>query len=253
MKRVLVFSTLCTLVLAACGAQVPPTPPPGQPTHPLLDGLEPPPLNQPITVTGIPVEPPDVQLPEDDRPALFLLQNGTVFAGEYQASGSLLVSPSLIEITPADQKPPLQILYRAPGGMTELQEATVEGEVSVVELSRPEAADREVIVRDEKGLLLVEVWRASEKPIQFDTGGDLQFVQEAVDPGEDGEYTEANLAALSGNEPIAQIPVGDPVTLETSEGVFQVFVEVSHLFTPSPADQGQHPMSYILHLWLIRQ
>jgi hypothetical protein len=251
MKRVLVLFTLGSLVLAACGAQVPPTPPPDQPTHPLLDGLEPPPLNQPVTVTGIPVEPPDVQLPEDDRPALFLLQNGNVFSGEYQASGRLLVSPSLIEITPEDQ-PPLQILYRAPGGMNELPETTVEGEVSVAELSRPEAADREVIVRDEKGLLFLEVWQNSEEPIQVDTGSDLQFVQEAVDPGQTGEYTEANLTALSGNEPIAQIPVGDPVTLETSEGVFQVFVEVSHLFTPAPTDQGQHPMSYILHVWMIR-
>ncbi len=253
MRKIATMILAVALIAVACGGSVTEPAPPA-PEHPLLEGLERPPLNEPLTAakTEPPLDMMPLGLPEDELPALLVLLGERPFVGTFREAGRLTVRSDRIELQPAEGDP-LQILYRLPLGVEKLAEGTGEGSVDVTELSGPDGADRSVMVRDARALFFVEVWRNSATPLTVQLSDRLSLVQRRTDAADgDGSYTEVELSAFHEGELVVRIPIGEPTLVKTNDGAFQVFSEVSHLFTPPKTDLGQYPRAYILHVWVVR-
>lgn len=251
MRKLMILLVLVALGAVSCGqsvpAQVEPTP-----THPLLEGLDPPPLNQPLVAPKpIPLDKLSPQLPEDDLPALLVLLGERPFSGTFRETGRLNISHDIIELQPAEGEP-LRILYRMPQEMVQLPESTLVGRVDVAEFSGPQGANRSVMVYDKQALLFAEVWQSLGTPLTVGLGDKLRLSQGETRPRDrNGGYTETKLGVFDGEELVTTIPIGKPTTVETRVGAFQVFVEVSHLFSSRKSDLGQYPDTYILHFWIV--
>ncbi len=246
------LAILAALALTMIACQVEPQPPADQPQHPLLENLEPPPLNRPVTVTTKPGEQVAPRLPAGEQAALLLLQDGRPFSGTLRASGELTVGDSVIDFRPA-QGAALQILYRTPRGLPSLRAESRPGRLDVVERSRPEGADRRVVVSDDAGLVLAQIWRSSPRPLQVELPGGLALAQASVAPQDTAAgYTEVPLQARVRGERVATLAIGQAVSVRTGAGPVQVLTEVSHRFVPDDPQTAQYPGGYILHVWVTR-
>lgn len=228
------------------------TPPDDQPEHPLLDNLEPPPLNLPVEFEPAEIEPVKPELPEDDSAGLILLLGDDPLVGVFSASGRLQVTEELIELEPSEGEA-LRILYRLPTDMVGLLERSGRGSADVTEFSGPQGADRLTIVMDERALLFAEVWRTSKQPHKIELAQGLTLAQEPVG-AEDRQkgYTEVELLVFDGDGNVTPIPVGEPTILKTKVGEYQILAEVSHLLITEDSELDQFGSGYILHVWVVR-
>jgi len=239
------------LVLCAVTPGCKPRPPKDQPRHPLLDGLRPPPVNRPLD--AVPQREPlsKPQLPAGKASALLILREGAPFVGTLEASGQLSGQTGRLRLVIRGE-PPLEVMYRLPPGLDSLLIAEGEGTVTVIERSTPGGMDQRLMVRREGHLLLGEIWQRSVRPLVLELGDGLQLSQRPTQPA-GGFYTEVPLLAAAGKRTMVTIPIGKPTSITAAGVAFVVYVEVSHLATPSEADAGQVAGGYILHAWVVRQ
>lgn len=243
LRRMIVMALAGAIVLAACGeptgdeaGQVR-----GDEEHPLLEGLDDPPVNDPLVIPA-PVEGGEARLalPDDDLQALLVLLDGEPFAGVIESETSVEVGGDVIRA--ATEEGALDVLYRLPPRLEPLPQLGGEGRVAVAELSGPAGADRLVEVAVEDRLVFAEVWRTSTEPLEVDLWAGLRLTQrrpEGIGP----EYTEAPLElSLFG-----EVPIGEPVVVESETGPVQVFVEFSHAYE-DPYEPER--VVYILHVWI---
>jgi hypothetical protein len=217
----------------------------GETDHPLLEGLERPPQNSPLTAPPpIDIEEQPIQLPDDSIQALLIVLNDAPFSGKLEASGSLEVSRDAIELETSQGA--LRILYRTPPAMERVTQPQGEGNIGIEEFSDAEGANRLVVVRDRKTVLLAEVWQSAADPLEVSVADGLRLVQRPAEREGEG-YTEARLDAFDGSSSLGEISIGEPSVLQTEIGPVQVFVETSHLFH-SEADEEDE---YILHVWIV--
>lgn len=248
LRRITLSVTIGAAVIAC--AERTPEPPASQPQHALLEGLEPPPLNRPVQLAPAAQEQVTLRLPPGNQAALLVVQGGRPFSGTVTDSGQITVSDSLIRLTPTEGAS-IEILYRVPAGLPRPASGDRTGSATVMEMSGPAASNRQLIVRGNGRLVLAEVWQTSDRPITIDLGRGLQLVQRATRQAATGEYAEAQLQVLERSQVLATIPLGEPTRVGTSADSIAVFVEVSHLMTPSDADVGQVQGGYILHAWVV--
>lgn len=243
LRRTIVIALTGAMVLAACGeplggdaGQVR-----GDDEHPLLEGLEDPPVNDPLVIPA-PIEGGEARLalPDDDLQALLVLLDGEPFTGVIEAEASVEVGGDVIRAETGEGT--LDVLYRLPPGLEPLPQLGGEGRVAVAELSSPAGAARVVEVAVDDRLVFAEVWRTSTQPLAVALSGGLELAQRPAD-GIGPELTEAPLE-LGG---FGEVPIGEPVVVESEAGPVQVFLEVSHASEdPYEPDRA----IYVLHVWL---
>jgi hypothetical protein len=237
------------IAIAACTSSRP-APPDDQPKHPLLDSLEPPSLNRPIKAAPAKADQTKPTLPDDDRQALLVLRGDRAFSGRFEGTGDVIVDKNRIEFRPKTGDT-FVLMYRLPEGMPALPETTGVGFLRIAEFGGPEGADRIVVVNHKEDLLLGELWRRSPEPLSLEVGRGLRLSQQrAPAPPKGSNYSEAPIGIYRGRTLVARLPIGKATPVDTSMGLIEAFVEVSHRFTPGEADLDQHPAEYILHAWL---
>jgi len=247
--RSLTMLSALALILIACTDRAP-SPPADQPVHPLLDDLDPPPLNRPIRPVQVRHDAAKLQLVEGDQPALLIVQGGNAYAGQMSASGTFTVSRNRIDFEPVDAEP-LTIMYRLPDAIGSIADATGTGQLQLLDRSGPAGADRLVVLRRNGDVLFGEVWQRSAEPLTIVLSKRLRLVQtELREDDKAGDYTPMDLALYDGDDPIANLSVGKPVRASTSAGNLSVYVEASYLFESETETAGQYPREYILHAWL---
>ena len=245
MYRVIVLAVSMGVVACACE----PRPPADQPTHPVLEQLEAPVINAPLRVTPITVRPPGApQLPAGQASALLVTRDGQPFAGRLDAAGQFTVEAERIQFAPA-QGSALDMRFRLPAGLTLARQATFAGQLTIAEASSPAATDRTVLLRDEGGALLAEIWRQNAEPLTFDLGNGLRIVQQST-RGVTGQYAPAGVSVMQNGQTLDAPTVGERVRVSARAGTYDIFVETSSLFTPSLADADQYPGGYILRAWI---
>lgn len=236
--------------VVACGGGGP-EPPADQPRHPLLDNLQPPPLNRPVVDVPIPTAAPS--LPPGDRPALLLVSQGRRFHGTATLAGRVVASKGRVEFTSPD-RPPLQILYRLPAGLRALPDVDAKGSVTLLERTNPGGPNRQVLIRTDGALLLAHVWLTSPKPlaVTLDEAAGLRLVQLPVRRATpDGLLADAQVEVFDGDlrAGAAANRVLTPIRART--GSFQAFVETSRLAYAS-GRTDQRDGRYILEAWVVR-
>ena len=250
MPRQMIVALALVAAFVACRPE--PKPPPDQPKHVLLNGLQPPPLNTPIHQPSEKEQPTAPQLPPGPASALIALLDGSPFVGDATLKGRLTVSANRIRIDPITGSS-LELMYRLPVGMPLLNAQAGDGTIDIRERSGPVGADRRVLVRAGSKVVLGEIWQRSAKPLSLDLGNGVRLVQSAVRGSAKTGYTEAPLAMLEGARVLGQIPIGRVTEIQAGSGRYKVFAEVSHLLTPSPAEFGQWEGGYILRAWVVSE
>ncbi len=243
LRRLTVIALTGALVLAACGegVEVEASQVRGDEDHPLLEGLEDPPINDPLVITN-PVEGGEVRLalPDDDLQALLILLDGEPFTGVIESETSVEVSGDVIRAE--TERGTLDLVYRLPPRLEPLPQLGGEGRIAITELSGPAGADRLVDVAVENRLVFAEVWRTSTEPLSVELPAGLRLTQRRSDGiGPDLTHVPLELNVFG------DVPIGEPVVVETETGPVQVFAEVTHAYEdPYEPDHAV----YILHVWL---
>jgi len=246
-NRTIAAMTL-TLGAVACGPSTP-EPPADQPRHALLEGLEAPPLNRPLTSRPGRSEPP-AQVVLQEGPAVVLVTlDGTPFSGQFSGSGFVTVRDSVIDFTTSDERQ-VRIQYRAPTQLTALSQGEGVGALRLVERSGPEGANRALALDQGGSLKMGEVWRSEAEPIRFDLGSRLALRQSRVEGSERGAVA-VPLDVMEGGQAIARVPIGETVTVQTRSGVYEVYVRASHL-SQDDEPAGQFGSGYVLNAWIFR-
>jgi hypothetical protein len=248
MPRQMIIALGLVAALVACRPD--PKPPPDQPKHVLLEGLQPPPLNTPIHQPSEKEQATPVQLPPGPASALVAIRDGRPFAGDATLTGRLTISGDRIRIDPTTGSS-LELFYRLPSGLQSPDALAGDGTIEIHERSGPASADRRVLVRSGSKGILGEIWQRSAKPPSLDLGNGVRLVQSAVRGSPRTGYTEAPLAMLEGGRVVGQVPIGRATEIQTGSGRYVVFAEISHLLTPSAGDFGQVEGGYILRAWVV--
>ena len=245
MVRVIVV--IVSVGLVACAGE--PRPPADRPAHPVLDRLEAPVTNAPLRVTPTAVRPLEgQQSPAGQASVLLVTRDGQPFAGNLDSAGEYTIQGDRIRFTPV-QGSVLDVRLRLPAGLTLARQATFSGRLTIAEASSPAAADRTLVLRDDGGLLLAEIWRQTAEPVSFDLGDGLRIVQQGT-RGVAGQYTPAGVSVMQNGETLDALTVGERARVSARAGTYDVIVETSSLYTPAPADADQYPGGYILRVWV---
>lgn len=213
-----------------------------------------PPANLPLEITPLSPETFEPQLTDDGQPQLLLVQDSQPFVGSLRATGEFVLEPNRIQFTPEDGGAALTILYQLPDVLQLGVEGRFQGELNLLEASTPAAANRLLTLTSaDSALVLSEAWRTEPEPQRLPVSEGIELVQEAVDPSssDNSDYTESPVYLEDNGERIADIPIGEASSVETSQGTFNVYVEISHLFASERGDEGEYPPGYILKAWVI--
>lgn len=248
--RVLVM-TLLAINAVGCGVGDESSVAPAQTrdTHPLLEDVDPPPVNLPVEAEPIPSDETKATLPEGDSSALMIFMDEEPFRGQLEVEGSIEVRSQRIEVASAAGR--VEILYRLPPEIEVDVPSVREGSVRIRELSAPAGADQLLRLEDDRRVLVLgESWTTSTRPIEVEMTQGLDIAQETTESTAPG-YTELRtIVSSDGVETTA--PVGKPFRIRVGNEGFEIFVEGSHFFSPAEDDADQFPATYILHVWVVR-
>lgn len=216
---------------------------------PLVEDLDPPPVNFPVEPEPIPRADGRPRLPEGDVSALLVTLGDEPFSGRLEAAGALSVGNDRIRAS--TERGDLEVLYRLPPELDRRVRAPERGTVAVRELSSPAGADQSLSVTGTDGVLaLGQVWTTSPDPLTVEIARDLVIVQgpvRAPDPG----YTEVETVVVAAGARTEAV-VGKPFVVQAGGGELEVLLESSHFFSAPEDDEGQYPDAYILRAWVVR-
>ena len=244
------FRILALVIAAAsAGCAAEPDPPPGQPQHVLLNELEPPPLNRPTAPSSVRADEPPPQAAPGDTPGVFAFREGRLIVGTIEVAGNVSVEPAVIRVQP-ESGAPIELRYRLPAGLSVPAPRSGAGRAAITQQTSPAATDRRVLVSIGEQPVLAEIWQQRSQPLEFEIGPGIRLVQGEAVSG-NGQYAEAPVTVVDGGRTLVRVPIGEPVVVQSSAGPVRVLVQVTHLFTPSPADAGQVEGGYILRAWAV--
>jgi hypothetical protein len=237
---------LAVLTLAAVAAtsceRGAPEPPPVRPRHPLLDGLNPPPLNRPLTSVGVVPLGGTPALPGGTVPALVLVSDGRAVEVRGSFSAPLAMKEGRLELSPIG-RPAIHVLYRLPDGLT-----LPVGSSSVGRFVRFAGSwGRRTLLRSEGSLLLAELVVRAPTPVSLDLGDGLKIVQRPASASRAGEATDVQADAMDDERPVGTLASGAATSVRTRSGTFNIFIVSSRL-----AKSEERPGGYVLDAWVAR-
>lgn len=246
--RIMLLAAL-SVTVSAC-IRTAPEPPEDHPEHALLTELEAPPLNRPLVATSVKPKPiPPVRF-QEDVPMLLVTEDGVPFTGQFESTGRVSVSDSLI-LFESDDERSFQILYRTPLQMSALRKGEGVGSIRLIDRSGPAAANRALTIQRERMLLMGEIWRSDTEPIRFEFDPDVVLQQSGSRTAQANGAVAVPLDVLYEGRPMARAPIGKVSEVRVRSGSYQIFVETSHLSGPTDPP-GQFGDGYVLHAWVIR-
>lgn len=240
---------LSTVGLSACGgATFDPAP---RSRDPVLEKLEPPPLNLPRHTAARPQGPPDPArmpaLPPGDRPAIVVRTTELLDAKTLASPGLVTSKKGEIEFAP-ENRAGIRIYFRLPRELPSPPELSHTGTLALVDRTGPAGPVRQVIVSVDGMPLIGEVRLKSPTPINFALAPGLELRQQRRPDRGSGDVA----VEIGGETRKPQLLTTRGVTeVATAGGVLLVFVGASYV-VDLPDPTGQYPDGYILHAWVVR-
>ena len=247
------LAIICALAigLVGCGDSQP-DPPASHPEHPLLEGVESLPINQPLRKVQLKEhEAPVLQLSQGDVGQVLITRDEKAFRGDERLSGTVNIEQGAITLDAPDVTP-LRVLYRLPKGMAALPATKGDARLTIREFTAPEGADQFVALQQKGSLLFANVWQRSKQPLKVALTEAIRLVQSPTTKLEGTGYSEAEVAVYEGGKRVALLRIGELTRVQTSAGPLQLYVETSHRFIPSTNDVDQYPDEYVLRAWVVQ-
>ena len=232
---------LAVLTLAAVAALSCDRGAPERSRHPMLDGLDPPSLNRPLTSVGIVPVGSAPALPGGTMPALVFVSDGRAVEVRGAFSGHVTVHDGRMELTPSG-RPAINVLFRLPPGLTLPVGSSAPGRF--VRLAG--SWGRRTLLRSQGSLLLAEFAVRAPTPVSLDLGHGLKIVQRPAAAPKAGEAAEVQADAIYDDRPAGTLARGAATSVRTRSGTFNIFVVNSRL------EGSERPDRYVLDAWVAR-
>jgi len=218
--------------------------------HPLVTEHTPAPINQPLVeATKIPPSTYVPKLIDDDVPELIASVNDVMFDGVLDGEGLVTTGESTISAF-IDGKDFVLIAYRMPSLMTELREGSFRGRLSLNHSHNIAGTHKETKIYENGTVFLAHTNDFSEEPLSsVNINSDLTLVQSAVQNDTGQMMVSAPVTVKVSNQLEMPITLGVPITINTADGPFEIYLESSYLYT---SDQpGSDALTgYKMEVWI---